>query len=57
MPKDDPPRTLYAAERHQAIVREAQEHGRVDVASISEQLGVTPETVRRDLTALERRGL
>lgn len=57
MPKDDPPRTLYAAERHQAIVREAQERGRVDVASISEQLGVTPETVRRDLTALERRGL
>ena len=31
--------------------------GRVEVAGLARELSVTPETVRRDLTALERRGV
>ena len=50
-------RIRYAAERQEAIVDTARAQGRVDVTEISEQLGVTPETVRRDLTILEQRGL
>lgn len=48
---------MFAEERQQEIVRRAREAGRVDVASLSLELDVTPETVRRDLTALERAGL
>lgn len=48
---------MYAEERHLAILSEARSAGRVDVAGLAEQLEVTPETVRRDLTVLERRGL
>jgi len=48
---------VFAEERQQEIVRRAREAGRVDVASLSTELDVTPETVRRDLTALERGGL
>jgi len=48
---------VFAEERHQEIVRRARENGRVDVATLSTELDVTPETVRRDLTALERSGL
>lgn len=50
-------RHLYAAQRHDRIVAEARAEGRVDVNGLAEQLKVTPETVRRDLTLLERRGL
>ena len=50
-------RIRYAAERQEAIVDAAHTQGRVDVTEISERLGVTPETVRRDLTVLEQRGL
>jgi DeoR family fructose operon transcriptional repressor len=48
---------VFAEERHQEIVRRARESGRIDVTSLSAELDVTPETVRRDLTALERAGL
>jgi DeoR family fructose operon transcriptional repressor len=48
---------MFAEERQQEIVRRAREAGRVDVASLSLGLDVTPETVRRDLTVLERAGL
>lgn len=48
---------MYAPERHQAILELAQSRGRVDVRDLAEQLQVTPETIRRDLTTLERRGL
>src|ERR1043165_1709096 len=47
---------MFAQERHQAILRRARADGRVDVASLSEELAVTPETIRRDLTVLERAG-
>lgn len=49
--------TLYAEERQERIVAEAREAGRVEVAELALALDVTPETIRRDLTALERRGL
>jgi DeoR family transcriptional regulator, fructose operon transcriptional repressor len=48
---------VYAPERHQQIMDTARAHGRVDVAGLARNLAVTPETVRRDLTALERRGV
>lgn len=48
---------MYAPERHQAILELARERGRVEVRDLAEQLAVTPETIRRDLTSLERRGL
>jgi DeoR family fructose operon transcriptional repressor len=47
---------MYAAERQQRILTEARRAGRVEVASLADSLGVAAETVRRDLTALERRG-
>lgn len=48
---------MYAAERQQRIVRATQAQGRIDVVSMAETLGVTAETIRRDLSALEARGL
>ena len=48
---------MFAPERHQTILNLARERGRVDVRDLAEQLDVTPETIRRDLTSLERRGL
>lgn len=47
----------YAPERQELILQWARAHGRVEVATLAEELAVTAETVRRDLTALERRGL
>src|SRR4051812_46443388 len=48
---------VYAPERHQQILATARLDGRVDVNRLAEQLDVTPETIRRDLTVLERHGL
>lgn len=48
---------MYAQERYQAILDRTRADGRVDVANLAVELDVTPETVRRDLTHLERRGL
>ncbi len=48
---------MYAPERQQAILATARAEGRVEVAALAETLSVTPETVRRDLTALERLGV
>ena len=48
---------MYAEERHAAIVTRARAAGRVEVSELATVLDVTPETVRRDLTALERAGL
>lgn len=48
---------MYAAERQQEIARLARRDGRVDVAELAELFGVTTETVRRDLSQLERQGL
>lgn len=48
---------MYATERQQEILSRARKAGRVEVKELAESLDVTPETVRRDLTLLERRGL
>jgi DeoR family transcriptional regulator, fructose operon transcriptional repressor len=48
---------MYAPERHQQFLARARAEGRVVVAGLAAELDVTPETVRRDLTALERMGL
>ncbi len=48
---------MYAEERRAAIVSRARANGRVEVAELADIFCVTPETVRRDLTSLERSGL
>jgi len=48
---------MYAEERQRWIVERARAGGRVEVASLAEELSVTTETVRRDLTTLERHAL
>jgi DeoR family transcriptional regulator, fructose operon transcriptional repressor len=48
---------MYAEERQHAIATRARTEGRVDVAALAEEFAVTTETVRRDLSALERQGL
>lgn len=48
---------MYAPERHQQILATARADGRVDVNRLADDLDVTPETIRRDLTVLERHGL
>src|ERR1700754_2085769 len=48
---------MYAEERQQEIVRLARADGRVDVATLADTLRVTAETLRRDLTSLERAGV
>src|SRR5689334_9442907 len=47
---------MYAEERQQEILRRTREAGRVDVVTLAEDFGVTMETIRRDLTVLERAG-
>jgi DeoR family fructose operon transcriptional repressor len=49
--------TMYAEERQQAMAQLVATRGRLSVTSLAEEYAVTTETVRRDLTALERLGL
>ncbi len=48
---------MYAAERQQAMAHLITAERRVSVARLAEDFDVTTETVRRDLSVLERRGL
>src|SRR5262245_2170893 len=48
---------MYAEERQQEILRAARADGRVDVTALADGFGVTAETIRRDLTILERAGV
>ena len=48
---------MHQYERHALIVQQARQATRVEVSALAELLDVTPETVRRDLTQLERKGL
>lgn len=48
---------MYAEERRQAMVELARREGRVEGAALAARFDVTQETVRRDLTDLEHRGL
>jgi DeoR family fructose operon transcriptional repressor len=47
---------LFPEERQRQILQRALAAGRVDVAALTEEFGVTAETVRRDLGLLERQG-
>jgi DeoR family transcriptional regulator, fructose operon transcriptional repressor len=47
---------VHAEERRQLIVEEVRRRGRVSVSGIAVAYDVNPETVRRDLVVLERRG-
>lgn len=48
---------MFAEERQRAIVARARTDGRADVAALAKEFGVTAETIRRDLGALEQAGL
>src|SRR5436305_1498234 len=48
---------MYPEERQQEILQRARAEGRVDVVALAEDLQVTTETIRRDLTVLERHGV
>ena len=48
---------MYPEERQQEILQRARTEGRVDVVALAEDLRVTTETIRRDLTVLERAGV
>jgi DeoR family fructose operon transcriptional repressor len=48
---------MYAEERQQQIVERARMDGRVEVTWLADDFGVTTETIRRDMTTLERHGL
>ena len=45
------------AERHVVILKRLQEHGYVTVSDLSERLGVSEVTIRKDLEKLEKRNL
>lgn len=47
---------MYAEERQHEILLLARANGRVDVTALAESFSVTAETIRRDLTTLERCG-
>jgi DeoR family fructose operon transcriptional repressor len=48
---------LYAEERQQSIARLVSQRGRMSVNQLAREYDVTTETVRRDLSTLERMGL
>jgi DeoR family fructose operon transcriptional repressor len=48
---------LFQGERRARIVRRLFERGRVDVGELAQEFGVTGETIRRDLTELQRERL
>lgn len=48
---------MYAEERQQAMAQSITQEGRLSVAELAERFRVTTETVRRDLSGLERIGL
>lgn len=50
-------RTPYADERRARILAELTDAGRVDAVRLAAALGVTNETIRKDLIALEAQGL
>ena len=48
---------MFAEERQQAMAQLVSRRGRLSVTELAEQYDVTTETVRRDLSVLERMGL
>jgi DeoR family fructose operon transcriptional repressor len=50
-------RPPYAAQRQQLLLQTLRSAGRIDVTDMAEQLAVSTETIRKDLSELERQGL
>jgi len=48
---------VYTEERRQEIALVVRQDGRADVSELAGRFEVTPETIRRDLTDLERQGI
>ena len=48
------PTTLFQTERQREIVGMTRQSGRVEVAELANRFGVTTETIRRDLSDLQR---
>lgn len=48
---------MYAEERRTALIELARVEGRVTVSESAQQFAVTPETIRRDLEVLDRKGI
>ncbi|CAB4337149.1 MAG: DeoR family transcriptional regulator [Actinobacteria bacterium] len=48
---------MYAPERYRSIIERVVGKGRASVTDLADDLDVTPETIRRDLSYLERQGL
>ncbi|WP_438295937.1 DeoR/GlpR family DNA-binding transcription regulator [Streptomyces sp. HUAS TT7] len=48
---------MRSEERHHRLLTLARQEGRVEVAGAAADFGVAPETIRRDLSELERQGL
>ena len=48
---------MYTEERRHEIALVVRQDGRADVSSLADRFEVTPETIRRDLTDLERQGI
>lgn len=48
---------MRSEERHQRLLTLARQQGKVEVTDVAADFGVAPETIRRDLSELERRGL
>jgi DeoR family transcriptional regulator, fructose operon transcriptional repressor len=57
MAADNEDRPFYADERKNHILDQLRLGGRVDAVKVAEALGVTGETIRKDLIVLERQGL
>ncbi|GAA4623130.1 DeoR/GlpR family DNA-binding transcription regulator [Actinoallomurus vinaceus] len=60
-PTGDPGRRAgrppYAAQRRQILLQTLRSAGRIDVTDMADRLDVSTETIRKDLTELERQGL
>ena len=53
----DTTRALFAPERRQIVLARLAATGRVEAAPLAAELGVSNESIRKDLAALEQRGL
>ena len=51
------PEVQHASQRHQIILRKLRSEGQLRALDVAHELGVTHETVRKDLLQLEGRGL
>lgn len=54
---NDTTRVLYGDQRKQHLLEALRRNGRIDAADSATELGVTGETIRKDLIHLERQGL